>query len=437
MKFYKILLPLLWMGIGLSSIEGGIEDIKITGTRRLNPEYVRSRLGLAVQTPLNQKRLLEALQLLQLDPQIKNISARLSAGIRPELSLLEVEVKEADTFSIDVFTNNSRNPSVGSWQRGVYIVEKNLLGFGDSIDLTYNNSDGSNAVDFNYVVPVSPHNTTIRLASGYSGNEVIDRNFQDIDITGKYFYYQLSLRQPLLQSPTQEFAVGLTLSRQESKNFLLGEGFPLSVGANESGEIRISAIRFFQDWVKRNPREVIAVNSQFSIGTSAFDATINSDGIPDSNFFAWRGQGQYVRSLARDTLLVVRSDLQLANKPLLALEQVSIGGLGTVRGYRQDLLLTNNGFLLNAEVRLPILRVSKIDGLLQIAPFVDFGAGWNNDDYSNPHPNALAGAGLGLIWQQGERLSARFDWGIPLVNVDIEKNSWNENGLYFSLRYGL
>jgi hemolysin activation/secretion protein len=95
-----------------------------------------------------------------------------------------------------------------------------VMGFGDSIDLTYNNSDGSNAVDFNYVVPVSPHNTTIRLASGYSGNEVIDRNFQDIDITGKYFYYQLSLRQPLLQSPTQEFAVGLTLSRQESKNFL-------------------------------------------------------------------------------------------------------------------------------------------------------------------------------------------------------------------------
>lgn len=422
--------------VTITIIEGGIEDIKVTGTRRLRPEYIRSRLGLAVQTPLNQNRLLEALQLLQLDPQIKNISAQLSAGVRPDLSLLEVEVTEADTFNIDLFANNGRNPSVGSFQRGFHIEERNLFGFGDGIDLTYNNTDGSDAVDLSYVVPVSPHNTTIRLAGGYSSNEVIDRLFNDVDITGNYYYYELSLRQPLLQSPTQEFAIGLTLSRQNSKNFLLGEGFPLSAGANDQGEVRISAIRLFQDWVKRNPREVIAVNSQFSIGVNAFDSTINSEGLPDSSFFAWRGQGQYVRLLATDTLLVVRSDLQLSNEPLLALEQFSVGGLGSVRGYRQDLLLTDNGFLLSTEVRLPILRVARVEGILQIIPFVDFGVGWNNGEFSNnPSPNTLVGVGLGLLWQMGDRLNARFDWGIPLVNVDVEKDSLNDRGLYFSLNF--
>lgn len=428
-------LTLMGAIVTITIIEGGIEDIKVTGTRRLRPEYVRSRLGLAVQTPLNQNRLLEALQLLQLDPQIKNISAQLSAGVRPDLSLLEVEVIEADTFNIDVFANNGRNPSVGSFQRGVHLEERNLLGFGDGIDITYNNTDGSNAVDASYIIPVSPYNTTIRLAGGYSDNEVIDRIFNDIDITGNYFYYELSLRQPLLQTPTQEFAIGLTLSRQESKNFLEGEGFPLSAGANEQGEVRISAIRLFQDWVKRNPREVFAVNSQFSIGVNAFDATINSEGLPDSTFFAWRGQGQYVRLLAPETLLVVRSDLQLSTDPLLALEQFSVGGLGSVRGYRQDLLLTDNGVLLSTEVRLPILRVSRIEGVLQVVPFVDFGVGWNNGDFSNPDPNTLVGVGLGLLWQMGDRLNARFDWGIPLVNTDVEKDSLNDRGLYFSLNF--
>ena len=47
-------------------IEGGIEDIKVTGTRRLNPNYVRSRIALATSKPLNRYRLLEALQLLSL-----------------------------------------------------------------------------------------------------------------------------------------------------------------------------------------------------------------------------------------------------------------------------------------------------------------------------------------------------------------------------------
>jgi hemolysin activation/secretion protein len=60
--------------VTITIIEGGIEEIKVTGTKRLNPDYVSSRLALATQKPLNTKHLLEALQLLQLDPLIENIS---------------------------------------------------------------------------------------------------------------------------------------------------------------------------------------------------------------------------------------------------------------------------------------------------------------------------------------------------------------------------
>jgi hemolysin activation/secretion protein len=47
----------------------------------------------------------------------------------------------------------------------------------------------------------------------------------------------------------------------------------LSPGADEEGRTRISAIQFFQDWTKRNSREVIAARSQFSLGVGALDAT--------------------------------------------------------------------------------------------------------------------------------------------------------------------
>lgn len=67
-----------------------------------------------------------------------------------------------------------------------------------------------------------------------------------------------------------------------------------------------------------------------------------------------------------------------------ALEQFTLGGLYSVRGYRQDLLLTDNGVFASAEVRLPILRVDSVKGVLQVAPFVDFGVGWN--DVGNPIP---------------------------------------------------
>ncbi len=91
-----------------------------------------------------------------------------------------------------------------------------------------------------------------------------------------------------------------------------------------------------------------------SLGLNLLNSTINQ-GTPDSRFLSWRGQGQWVRLLAPDTLLLVRGDIQLADGSLLPSEQFGLGGQETVRGYRQDALLTDNGTLLSTELRIPIL----------------------------------------------------------------------------------
>ena len=77
--------------------------------------------------------------------------------------------------------------------------------------------------------------------------------------------------------------------------------------------------------------------------------------LSDSNFFAWRGQAQYINLLTSDVLLLLRSDLQLANKALLPVEQFSIGGIYTVRGYSQDALLSDKRSLLITTLRLKLL----------------------------------------------------------------------------------
>ncbi|MEO1299965.1 MAG: POTRA domain-containing protein, partial [Cyanobacteria bacterium J06636_16] len=78
-------------------IEGGLEEIQIRGTRRLNPGYISSRIGVGASPPLNIDRLLERLQVLQLDPLIETISADLQSGTRPGVDLLVVDVTEAET----------------------------------------------------------------------------------------------------------------------------------------------------------------------------------------------------------------------------------------------------------------------------------------------------------------------------------------------------
>ena len=178
------------------------------------------------------------------------------------------------------------------------------------------------------------------------------------------------------------------------------------------------------------------MRSQFSLGVGWLGATVNSD-PPDSRYLAWRGQGQYVRLLAPDTLLVLRSEMQLASRPLVPIEQIRLGGLQTVKGYRQDEFLTDNGVFASAEVRFPVLRARKIQGLLQVVPFINFGVGWNNSDSPNstPDPNTLIGTGLGLQWQMGDTLSARIDYAFPLIDVDDRDRTLQEQGLYFSINY--
>jgi len=69
--------------VKIQVVVGSLENIEVVGTRRLDPDYVRDRITVNAGKPLNRQRLIEALQLLQLDPLIKTLSAELSAGSSP------------------------------------------------------------------------------------------------------------------------------------------------------------------------------------------------------------------------------------------------------------------------------------------------------------------------------------------------------------------
>ena len=421
--------------VTIKVVEGGVENIEINGLKKLQESYVRNRIQRGISQPLERDKLLDQLQILQLDPLIQNISAELAAGTRPDKSILEISVIEADPFFTELFIDNARAPSVGSFRRGIRFSEGNLLGFGDRLGGEYVNTDGSNAVDLSYSVPITASNTTVDIKGGVTATEVVEEPFDRADIEGDSFNFEFGVRQPVYRSPTTEIAIGLSGTRQESNTEVLGENFQLSPGADENGETRISALRFNQEYTKRTLQDVFAVRSQFNVGLDILDSTTNENPIPDSRFFAWRGQGQYVRRIGQNSLVVLRSDLQLATSSLVPLEQFSVGGIQSVRGYRQDALLTDNGFFTSAEVRLPIYQAQSIEGLFSVVPFLDFGIGWNDDSDDNPEENVLVGLGLGLQWQMGDQLNARFDYGIPLTDVEDTDNTLQENGVYFSLSY--
>ncbi|HEY9704988.1 MAG TPA: POTRA domain-containing protein, partial [Allocoleopsis sp.] len=242
--------------VKIQIVEGKLEDIRVRGLNRLNPSYVRSRIGIATEGALNVPKLLESLRLLQLDPLIGGVSAELSAGSRPGTNLLIIDVIETKTFSSLLTYNNSRSPSIGSSRRGIQVQEANLLGLGDKVSVGYANTDGSDALDFSYTIPFNAKNGTISFSYGNTSSNVIEQPFSILDINSSSRYYDFTIRQPLAQSPTEDIAIGLTFSRRETDTYylekLIGQriGFP-APGADSEGRTRVAALRFFQEWTQR------------------------------------------------------------------------------------------------------------------------------------------------------------------------------------------
>jgi hemolysin activation/secretion protein len=417
-------------------VEGYIEAIEVEGLQHLQPGYVRSRIAQAGGAPLNIEQLIEGLQLLQLDPLIDTLSADLAAGTRLGGSIVNLSLQEAQARSLQIGLDNGRSPTIGSFRRRVQFTDRNLLGIGDSFDVSYSNTDGSNGVTLGYAVPINSNNGTVSLRWGRTRSRVIDPNFAILNIESFSEDFQLGFRQPILRSPTQELALGLQLTQSVSSSTFQLPGverleFPL-VGAPD-GTVQINALRLTQEWTQRNASQVFAVRSTFNVGLEALGATVNAGDIPDSNFFSWQGQAQWAQLIAPSTLLLVRLDGQLADRPLLSGEQFRLGGQGSVRGYRQDRVIADNGILASLELRFPLLQLPQLGSTVQLAPFVDYGYGWNSGGQANATVNELASVGAGLLWQMGDRFSARLEYGFPLINGTSEGRTWQENGLIFSI----
>lgn len=426
--------------ITLQAIEGQVETINVNVDGRLKESYIRSRLARGTKSPLNIEELQEALQLLQLDPLIESLNAELSVGLTRESWTLDVDVNQGNAFDPVLFVNNSRTPSVGSFQRGIELNHNNVLGYADSFSFIFRDTDGSNDFDTSYSIPINSLDGTVGLRYRYVDSDIIEGDLEELDIESQTDEFELTLRQPLLRTAssesTQEFALGIEFSRQTNEVSLENEPFPaLSPGADANGETKISALRFFQDWTRRTRKDVFAARSQLSAGLDIFDATDNV-GAPDSKFVSWRGQVQWLRQLqaSSNINLLLRSDIQLSNDDLVPLERFSLGGINSVRGYRQDALLGDSGIFTSAEVRIPFYRWSNGQNSVSAIPFIDFGTTWSNSD-ERFEEDTVVSLGVGVRLDLSNTLNARIDYGIPLIEVSDSDDTLQENGVYFSLEY--
>jgi hemolysin activation/secretion protein len=420
--------------IEIQIVEGRLSNIEIAGNRWFRSRYLRDRLTLYGGPPLKLQEMEEGLQLLQQNPLIK----RLNAELRPDLArgeaILKVHVDEQVPYRLGLEFNNYESPSVGSEQGVITAAHDNLTGNNDLLFARYGITGGVGDIDTNYIRPLNAGDTTLGLEFRRSNTDIVEgADFSRLDITSKTYTYGATLRQPLLRTLGAELTAALIFQYRRSQTYLLGEPFAFQEGT-DNGKAVVTVLRLVApEWVWRSAVQVLACRSQFSFGLDALGATVNSGPVPSGRFFAWLGQFQWARRLGvLDAESVVRADIQLTPNRLFGLEQFSLGGAHSVRGYRENLLVRDNGTAGSVEIRIPVLRNRPGIDLLQLAPFFDAGTGWA-EHAPTVDPKYLLGIGIGLRWAIAPNIDAQLYYGYKIKDVTTPGGDPQDVALHFQL----
>ncbi len=422
--------------------EARLTGVTITGNRWLREGYVRSRLRPEIErVPVDIPALQNRLKVLEQDPRIDTLDADLSPAPKLGENELTVAVNEARPYSLRFALDNEVPPSLGAFEGEVRAEHINLTGWGDTLKGHYGLSDGRDNYALSYTVPLTRWDTTIGVGIDRSEAVVVSEPFKELDLRADSDTLWASLRHPLIRDLNRELALELTFEVRHGFTSMLGEPAGLSPGVPpETGESDVAVLRFTQQWVDRRLHQVTAFRSTFSFGLHALDATIHPE-EPDGEFITWLGQLQWLRRLETlDSQVIVRGDLRLADDSLLPMEKFAIGGMSTVRGYRENEMTPDNGAIASVEWRVPIVRLQipgisrrPADGELQVCPFFDAGYGWNKSG-DDPDPDFLPSMGLGLRWYPSEAVQAVVYWGWAIESINPQSEyDIQDDGVHFSV----
>ena len=437
--------------ITVQVIEGKLSRIDIEGNRWFRSSYLRDRLSRGIRTPVTLDPLQEQLQLLQQDQRIERVNAELRPGDQRGDSVLNVRVADKNPFHASMEVNNYQTPLVGEIRGVGTLVDDNLTGHGDPLRLSYGQSSGAfPIVDASYALPLNRYGTTFSPYYRRYGFKLIEPPFSPLNIKTNSEIIGMSIRHTIYKTVTDEVALSIIGEHLFTQSFLFN-GTPDEVTFNsfpgfQNGAATVSALRFAQDWTHRTLDTVLAIRSRFSVGLNVLGATINANpDTPDGQFFSWLGQVQAIKQYGENLLgmqLLSRMDLQFTNSPLFSLEQVSLGGRYTVRGYREVTILRDNSFIASIESRFPLIRRGNGEPMVQLAPFIDVAHGWNiGDNRPAPiapitsFPDTLASVGVGLRWSilPNDKASFEVYWGQQLKHVPRISHTTQDHGVHLGI----
>ena len=415
--------------IYIALMESRIGNISIQENRWTKTGYIERRI------PEKQGQILDIVELEKdiLDFNRYNdgidLKANLKAGEKPGTTDIDLVADERFPFHVMGIFDNAGRYSTGSLRGGAMIYADSLFGHRDRLSIGSYFSGGAQSPFADYNFPVNKKDGRIGFMFSSTFANVKWGPYADIfNIRSNAYQYSLYYSQPWIRKPGFELKTYTAINYKRARTMVDIKGLDVKVSDTIDN---VTSAEVALQLRKDTKYGIWYLNQDAYYSFPIF----NSD--RDNNYFKYSGSLVRLHDFSHGIIGQLRSNYQIVpgDKAIPYMDQMQTGGLVTVRGYSEGLMIGKNGYFISGELMFPILprtitsprtgeKIPFIGRYVKGAVFADtagiFPAA-KEDIYGGRY--FAASVGMGLRVQLPLDLTGRVYWGFPLIRNHYEPYS--------------
>ena len=353
-----------------------------------------------------------------------NLTANLTAGATPGTTDIAIKAHENFPFHIVGIMDNAGRYQTGHLRGGAMIYADSLFHNRDRLSIGSYFSGGAISPFADYNFPVNKKDGRVGFMFASTFAKIKWGPLSDLDFKSRSYIYSLYYSQPLVRKPGFELKSYLAANYKRATSTFDFMGLDYDLLFDE-----VTSIDAALNMRKDTKYGIWYANQGVSVAAPLLDK--------DSNYVKINGSAVRLHDFSHGVIGQLRGNYQVipGDKYVPYLDQFQVGGLATVRGYSEGIMIGKNGYYLSGELMFPLLpreitsprsgeKIPFLGKYVKGAIFADhagiFPAACEDDYYDGSH--FLMSLGMGLRVQLPGDLSARLYWGFPLVNNRFEQD---------------
>ena len=386
--------------VKLLLVEGRTGSTIVNNNKYTKTKYITNRMHLAKGEIANIKQLNKDLLLFNATNSTQ-LRIMMKAGTEPGTTDYEITAYEPMRDTWTIFEDNAGSDTSGEYRTGLFFNTKSLSGHCDALSLGTVISEGTKAANVMYSRSLGRSGTKMNLVYSTNAVEVVKGDYEDM-IKGHANSYAIGFTQPIVVNETTRTELSLDYNRQNSKTDFMPAGtrFNIADDSVQDFSLGFAMTNYGASHVFYQKHSYVRGYSESAPDMSAQNS---------QNFGFYKFNAMYQKLYKAGQMWSLRADAQWSgSEGMVSSRQFYMGGMYSVRGYKENYLGGDGGFTFSAEYAVPVINKNT-----SAFTFFDYGHVYGNGQSDDQH-NVLSSVGLGIRSTINQYCSASLILGIPL-----------------------